>query len=60
MTHCGRLLANSDRSLEEVAGMVGYQDMKYFRTVFRRYWSMTPREFRSAYRKPHSLVEPSE
>lgn len=57
MEHSGRLIANSDKTIEEIAGLVGYSDVKFFRRVFSRYWKMTPREFKKAYRKPHSLLE---
>ncbi len=57
MEQSGQLLANTDKTIEEVAELVGYQDIKFFRMVFRRYWGMTPREFKKTHRKPHSLCE---
>lgn len=37
-----RLLASSDRSMEEVAAMVGYKDAKFFASLIRRYRAVRP------------------
>lgn len=41
-----RLLAETDRSIEEIAGMVGFADTSFFRSVFSRETGMTPTHFR--------------
>ncbi|HIZ82833.1 MAG TPA: helix-turn-helix transcriptional regulator, partial [Firmicutes bacterium] len=48
----GQLIANTDKKFDEIAWLVGYNDVKFFRTLFRRHWGMTPREFRKLYQKP--------
>ena len=41
-----RLLANSDKKIIDVAECVGYNDLKFFSTVFKRFVKMSPREYR--------------
>jgi AraC-like DNA-binding protein len=41
-----RLLSESERTLEQVAGEVGYQDAFSFSKVFKRVVGISPREFR--------------
>jgi YesN/AraC family two-component response regulator len=43
------LLKNSPLKIYEIANMIGYQDDKYFRKVFKKAEGITPNEFRSAY-----------
>ena len=45
------LLKNSQLKIYEIAGMIGYQDDKYFRKVFKKIVGVTPNE----YRDKHSL-----
>ncbi|MEH7418356.1 response regulator [Neobacillus drentensis] len=40
------LLKNSELKIYEIANMVGYQDDKYFRKVFKKVEGVTPNEFR--------------
>lgn len=40
------LLAGSDCSIQEAARAVGYEDVKFFNQLFRRYLHMPPREYR--------------
>ncbi len=44
-----RLLASTDTSVDEIARMVGYQDIKAFYTVFKRFANTTPAKFRKNY-----------
>lgn len=44
------LLANTENSVEEIAELVGYKDVKFFRGMFRKQLQMTPREFRRLHR----------
>lgn len=39
------LLENDLRSVQEVSYAVGYDDVKYFRTLFRRFTGTTPQEY---------------
>ena len=40
-------MKNSERSLTEIAFMVGYDDYTYFNKVFRKMMNISPREFRN-------------
>lgn len=39
-------LADTQERITNVAGMVGYNDYKYFSNVFKKYTGMSPREYR--------------
>ncbi len=41
-----RLLASGDLTVKEVAGIAGFSDPNYFAKVFRRYFRVSPTEFR--------------
>lgn len=43
---CCEQLAGSDLRIQEIAHQAGYEDMKFFHTVFRRLLHMSPREYR--------------
>ena len=45
-----RLLASTNRTLADIAGMVGYRDVKFFATMVKRHTGFTPREFRRRHR----------
>ncbi len=42
-----RLIANTDKKITEIAQLVGYGDMKYFNSVFKKFLGVTPGRFRS-------------
>ena len=42
-----QLIKESDFSISEIAEMIGYTDIKSFRKVFKKYYEMTPSEYRS-------------
>jgi len=42
-------LENAQRSVQEIAAAVGYEDVAFFRTLFRRYTGVTPREYRARF-----------
>lgn len=42
-----RLLGTGDKKIIEVAELSGYNDLKFFNLVFKKYMGITPREFRS-------------
>jgi len=44
-----RLILNTDKKISEIAELVGYNDIKFFHQVFKKYIKMTPREFRKIY-----------
>ncbi len=44
--HSCRLLANTGQKVYEIAGLVGYNDIKYFCEIFQRYMKMSPKEYR--------------
>lgn len=41
------MLAGSDMRIGEIAQAVGYEDKKFFNSVFKRIVKMTPREYRN-------------
>lgn len=45
------LLAGSDCRIQDAARAVGYEDVKFFNELFRRFLDMTPREYRKMTRK---------
>lgn len=45
-----RLLAETDKSITEIAQLSGYSDMKFFGNVFKNKMNMTPGEFRRSVR----------
>ncbi len=55
------LLRSSGESIAQIAGKVGYQDPKYFSTVFKKHEGCTPSEYRSRHfplQDPSSAVSP--
>ncbi|WP_040206054.1 response regulator [Neobacillus jeddahensis] len=46
MERAKSLLKNSQLKIYEIAGMIGYQDDKYFRKVFKKVEGITPNEYR--------------
>ncbi|WP_248924376.1 helix-turn-helix domain-containing protein [Paenibacillus hamazuiensis] len=43
---CCELLKSSTMTVQQIAGAVGYQDMKFFHSLFRERTGMTPQEYR--------------
>lgn len=43
---CCELLKTTSITVQQIANMVGYQDMKYFHALFRHKSGMTPQEYR--------------
>ena len=43
-----RLLLTTNLAVSEVAGMVGYDNISYFSTVFRKHTGMSPVDWRTA------------
>jgi two-component system response regulator YesN len=46
MERAKSLLKNSELKIYEIANIVGYQDDKYFRKVFKKVEGVTPNEYR--------------
>lgn len=46
MEKCCELLAGSDMPVSEIARLVGYEDVQFFHSVFKRLLHMTPKEYR--------------
>ena len=44
-----RYLENARRSVHEVSRDVGYEDVAFFRTLFRRFTGTSPREYRGRF-----------
>jgi len=49
MEKAKNLLTNSQLKIYEIANMIGYQDDKYFRKVFKKVEGITPNEFRNCH-----------
>jgi len=45
------LLMNAEHKISSIANLVGYQDEKYFSKAFKQYEGISPKQFRSAYKK---------
>lgn len=48
LSQAARLLQNPDLSIAAIAEQVGYSDAGHFRHMFKKYYGMTPIEYRSA------------
>ena len=46
MEKCCEFLAGSDMTVSEIARAVGYDDIQFFHSVFKRLLHMTPKEYR--------------
>jgi AraC-like DNA-binding protein len=57
LRHARRMLLESDRNIDEVSRACGFEDVGYFRKVFKRYEGMPPRAFRRLYAQMHVNTE---
>ena len=48
-------LDNSDKNINEIAGIVGYDNALYFSRLFKKYTGMTPTEYKKRNRPTASL-----
>lgn len=46
-----RLLANTNKKVSEIALLSGYNDEKYFQTIFKAYTGLSPRTYKKQYKK---------
>jgi AraC-like DNA-binding protein/quercetin dioxygenase-like cupin family protein len=53
MKHAKNLLLLTSMNVDEIAVACGYEDSDYFRKVFRRFFDMQPRRFRTLHLKQH-------
>jgi AraC-like DNA-binding protein len=53
MKHAKNLLLLTSMNVDEIAVACGYEDSHYFRKVFRRFFDMQPRRFRTLHAKQH-------
>jgi len=44
-----KMLENKNDGIEQIAMKCGYEDMSFFRKVFKRHVGMTPREYKEKY-----------
>ena len=51
--HAAALLSENQRSVDEIAKDCGYNDIVYFRRVFKRMQGLTPSGFRSLHTRVH-------
>lgn len=47
MHHAKRYLANIQYKISDVAGLVGFSDSRYFSSTFKRFYGLTPLEYRN-------------
>jgi AraC-like DNA-binding protein len=53
MKHAKNLLLLTSMNVDEIAVACGYEDSDYFRRIFRRFFDMQPRRFRTLHVKQH-------
>lgn len=51
MVYASELLVKSDISVKETGMLAGYQEPAYFMKVFKKYFGVTPSEYRSRYKQ---------
>jgi transcriptional regulator GlxA family with amidase domain len=49
INHAKQLLENRYKSVQEICYKVGYEDVPFFRNVFKRYAGLTPKEYQQRY-----------
>jgi len=47
MDHARWMLSESDLEEEEICTRIGFEDVKYFRSIFKQYQGLTPTEYRA-------------
>lgn len=50
LQRAAQLLEHSEYQVTEIADMVGFSDAKYFREVFKKYYKVSPSEYRNSSR----------
>jgi AraC-like DNA-binding protein len=54
MQHAKSLLLLTSMTIKEIATHCGYENVDYFRRLFRRFFDMQPNQFRSLHLKQHT------
>lgn len=57
LQHTRSLLEQSDLSVQNIAELVGYHDLTYFIKLFKRYFSITPYQYRKKYQSAKKLSQ---
>lgn len=52
MEKAAEMLINGNETVSEIAGRVGYNDVKYFLRVFKKFYRCTPKDYRHTRSKP--------
>lgn len=52
---CKRLL-NSNLTISQIAAICGFQDVDYFRRIFKRYMKISPGDYREEYSRMHVMT----
>ena len=47
-----QMLLDTDKSIAEICFEVGFNSQSHYGQIFRRFFHMTPREYRARYAKP--------
>lgn len=55
-----RLLADTEVSVSEIMDRIGCDDLSYFSKQFKQFYGMSPREFRSLFRRSQGVITVSE
>ena len=50
LQYAAQLLREKDCSITEISDDSGFSDVRYFREVFRKYYGMSPSEYRNSMR----------
>lgn len=58
INHSKELLTNTDLKVYEISEKVGYRNVDYFHTKFKKYVNQSPAEYRKANKKEHKTVLP--
>ena len=55
--NCAKHLLETDfKTVQEVCHAVGYEDVPFFRNIFRRYTALSPREYRQRFAASNQLT----
>jgi YesN/AraC family two-component response regulator len=53
MNKAAKLLLNEDISIQNISDLMGYSDPNNFRQIFKKYYNMSPNDFRNIKNKKH-------
>ena len=55
MNHAKELLIETDEKISSICSKIGYDNPNFFATLFKKYYNMSPSEYRKKYRKKYSV-----